>query len=220
MGTEHSTEKCSVDRMFTRNWLTVRTAPLSVCCTSGNDGHGIEPDKTATKACTSVFIGCKDNTETKRKKKKRSVWVKPWLCNNVCCGSWREILSEILRVDTQDMQQYHRMTSEMFNTVLERIRSLPWHDVAGTRMYYHATPHDLSHLTAHTRVQHYSWCRLFSSFYVYTVYTTNKFPFSITFSVYSWVLVVLHFSCISLTFLISLHISPYPFVQFAFLCIP
>lgn len=58
----------------------------------------------------------------KKNRKKRQMWVKPWLQKKLY-GTHSQIFTELQHGEIKDMQDYIRLSPEMFNTLLEKVRT-------------------------------------------------------------------------------------------------
>ena len=62
-----------------------------------------------------------NQTKDKKKKKRRSVWAKDWLQRRVLHGQYEKLIVELREEDARGYKNYMRISSELFQELLERV---------------------------------------------------------------------------------------------------
>jgi hypothetical protein len=67
---------------------------------------------------------------SRRKRKKRSVWVKPWILERPVHGAYSSLVSELINTDAASFRNYTRMDVASFEELLSRVEAQnllpPW----------------------------------------------------------------------------------------------
>ena len=83
----------------------------------------MDNDSDTTLAISSLLIGVYVNGMVCRKKrKKRKVWVNPWIKAREDKGAYNALVSELSLTDREDYRRFMRMNPETFHELLEKVR--------------------------------------------------------------------------------------------------
>ena len=81
----------------------------------------MDDEEAALIAVSALFLGYAVMEETKKKRKPRKVWVKPWILQRETLGAYNALVSEIALSEREDYRRFMRMNTETFTEILERI---------------------------------------------------------------------------------------------------
>ena len=62
-----------------------------------------------------------DGEKTARRRKRRSVWVKPWLLRRPIYGQYEKLMAELVGEDVNSFKNFMRMDPDTFHEILTRI---------------------------------------------------------------------------------------------------
>ena len=77
-------------------------------------------DVTAAVAVSSGFL-LMVASEQLSKRKKRNVWVKPWILTHPVCGAYTTLFSDLVRTDAASFKNYTRLDLPAFDDLLSRV---------------------------------------------------------------------------------------------------
>ena len=80
-------------------------------------------EEAALGAVSAILLGYGDQEEkTNGRRRKRRVWVKPWIQRRDTLGAYNALISDISLSDREDYCRFMRMNTEAFSELLERVR--------------------------------------------------------------------------------------------------
>ena len=59
----------------------------------------------------------------KKRRKQRTVWVKPWISRRDELGAYNALINEMAMTDREDYRRFMRMNTETFTELIEKLRS-------------------------------------------------------------------------------------------------
>ena len=79
-------------------------------------------DATTRKALLSIVVASATMiNEREKKKKRKSVWVKPWLKRRLILGTYKTLFRELKTENVVDFTNYTRVTPDVFELILNKI---------------------------------------------------------------------------------------------------
>ena len=58
----------------------------------------------------------------KKRRKQRTVWVKPWISRRDELGAYNALINEMVMTDREDYRRFMRMNTETFTELIEKLR--------------------------------------------------------------------------------------------------
>ena len=75
-------------------------------------------EKALTIMMLAIGVKLDGEDEQVKKRKKRSIWIKPWLKNRLRTSAYQNIFQELRLKDNEEFRQYLRMNTETYKVKL------------------------------------------------------------------------------------------------------
>ena len=78
-------------------------------------------DEVAVVAVSTLMLGCAADVlekETTKKRKKRTVWVKPWLAVRSTMGAYQALVVDFANNEHDEFHRFMRMNPETFQVII------------------------------------------------------------------------------------------------------